>query len=157
MIHPYIYAGLIQEDELSATKSKIDIIIEQVCIHSKIAKKEIFLLRRLADSVKARQIAFYLLYKYTDLSYREIGAMFGGKDHTTIIHGINKVESFLDINDEHFVNVINLVEQSIARIYKTSKNISQEVNQDKLDVGKYIKISRRYERARQRSVRANSK
>jgi hypothetical protein len=157
MIHPYTYVGLIQEDDLGLIKSKIDIIIDQVCLHSNVDKKEIFLLRRFHESVKARHIAFYFLYKFTNLSYNEIGRMFGGKDHTTIMHGINKVSDYLDIQDEYYVNIVNLIEQSIARIYEVSKNISQEVNQDKLDVTKYIKTSRRYERERSKIIEKNEK
>ena len=39
-----------------------------------------------------RQIAMYLIRKYTGLGFREIGQCFGGKDHTTILHACNKIE-----------------------------------------------------------------
>lgn len=40
-----------------------------------------------------RQIAMYLIRKYTGLGFREIGRFFGGKDHTTILHACSKIES----------------------------------------------------------------
>lgn len=42
-----------------------------------------------------RQIAMYLARQYTKKSYPEIGKAFGGKDHSTVIHAVNKVEESL--------------------------------------------------------------
>lgn len=42
--------------------------------------------------VEARQIAMYLVKKHTKKNLTEIGKMFGGRDHTTAIHSIDKVE-----------------------------------------------------------------
>ena len=39
-----------------------------------------------------RQIAMYLIRKYTGIGFKEIGQYFGGKDHTTILHACNKIE-----------------------------------------------------------------
>lgn len=47
-----------------------------------------------------RQIAMYLIRKYTSLGYKEIGRYFGGKDHTTIMHACNKIEKSLDDSSE---------------------------------------------------------
>ena len=43
-----------------------------------------------------RQIAMYLIRKYTGLGFKEIGLYFGGKDHTTILHACGKIEGGLD-------------------------------------------------------------
>ena len=43
-----------------------------------------------------RQIAMYLIRKYTGLGFKEIGHYFGGKDHTTILHACNKIENSLE-------------------------------------------------------------
>jgi chromosomal replication initiator protein len=45
-----------------------------------------------------RQIAMYLIRKYTGMGFKEIGQYFGGKDHTTILHACNKIETCLDGN-----------------------------------------------------------
>ena len=42
-----------------------------------------------------RQIAMYLARRYTGASYPEIGEKFGGKDHSTVIHAVKKIESSL--------------------------------------------------------------
>ena len=39
-----------------------------------------------------RQIAMFLVRKYTGLGYKEIGLYFGGKDHSTVMHGCKKIE-----------------------------------------------------------------
>ena len=53
--------------------------------------------------VRARQAAMYLLLQHTHLNLPQVGALFGGRDHTTVIHARNKVlaapASFADIID----------------------------------------------------------
>jgi chromosomal replication initiator protein len=43
-----------------------------------------------------RQIAMYLIRKYTRVGFKEIGLCFGGKDHTTILHACSKIEKGLE-------------------------------------------------------------
>jgi chromosomal replication initiator protein len=43
-----------------------------------------------------RQVAMYLIRKYTGMGFKEIGQYFGGKDHTTILHAYNKIDRGLD-------------------------------------------------------------
>ncbi|MCB0272595.1 MAG: chromosomal replication initiator protein DnaA, partial [Bdellovibrionales bacterium] len=59
-----------------------------------------------------RQIAMYLARKHTDLSFPELGDRFGGKDHTTIMHGVSKVQNELKIN-ENLQNTISAIEKNI--------------------------------------------
>lgn len=54
--------------------------------------------RRQADLVEARHVAFFLAKKMTDLSYPRIGRVFGFRDHSTVMHGCEKVKWWL-IND----------------------------------------------------------
>lgn len=51
--------------------------------------------KREASLVKVRQIAMYLLKKDLGLSYVEIGNLLGGRDHTTAMHGVGKIEELL--------------------------------------------------------------
>ena len=48
----------------------------------------------------ARHISMYLIKKHLDLPFKKIGQMFGGKDHTTVMSGINKVEKELKTNEQ---------------------------------------------------------
>jgi chromosomal replication initiator protein len=47
---------------------------------------------RLRPLVTARQIAMYLFRDLTDLSYPSIARLFGGRDHTTVIHAVEKIQ-----------------------------------------------------------------
>lgn len=47
---------------------------------------------RLRPLVTARQIAMYLFRDLTDLSYPSIARLFGGRDHTTVIHAVDKIQ-----------------------------------------------------------------
>ena len=52
--------------------------------------------RRTARLVFPRQIAMYLCKTLTDNSYPAIGRIFGGKDHSTVIHAVRKIEILID-------------------------------------------------------------
>jgi chromosomal replication initiator protein len=56
--------------------------------------------------VVPRQIAMYLIKKFLDKSLVEIGKSFGGKDHTTVINSLNKIEGLLQ-TDPQFKNDID--------------------------------------------------
>jgi chromosomal replication initiator protein len=43
-----------------------------------------------------RQVGMYLARELTDMSYPEIGASFGGKDHSTVIYGAKKIEKTME-------------------------------------------------------------
>jgi len=52
--------------------------------------------KRTKDIVTARQIAIYISRELTELSLPVIGAAFGGKDHTTILHSYNKIKNKIE-------------------------------------------------------------
>jgi len=56
--------------------------------------------RRSISIARPRQIAMYLSKTLTAFSYPEIGKNFGGKDHTTVMHAVKKVESLLENNQK---------------------------------------------------------
>lgn len=56
--------------------------------------------KRTRNIVMPRQIAMYLIRKLTPLSLPEIGEVFGGMDHTSVLHGIRKVENLLKTSEE---------------------------------------------------------
>ena len=59
-----------------------------------------------------RQIAMYLCRTMTSESLPKIGIEFGGKDHSTVIHSINKIEEELKINED-LVKIINKIKSDI--------------------------------------------
>jgi chromosomal replication initiator protein len=60
-----------------------------------------------------RQIAMYLARQLTHASLAEIGRTFGGKDHTTVIHAVEKIQTMLQ-EDPKFKKTIDTVTQSIS-------------------------------------------
>ncbi|MBI4089313.1 MAG: chromosomal replication initiator protein DnaA [Candidatus Levybacteria bacterium] len=72
-----------------------DEIIKNICMFYDLKETLIKGPKRDAHIVKARQIAMYLLKQELSLSYVEIGNILGGRDHTTIMHGVGKIEKLL--------------------------------------------------------------
>ena len=59
--------------------------------------------------VTARQVAMYTLRELTDLSYPAIGREFGGRDHTTVIHAVDKIGKLMSERREIYDQVTALV------------------------------------------------
>jgi chromosomal replication initiator protein len=72
-----------------------DEIIRNVCFFYKVKSTQLKSSKRDAFIVRPRQIAMYLLKKELGLTFVEIGNLLGGRDHTTIMHGVTKVEDML--------------------------------------------------------------
>ena len=75
-------------------------IIEVVAEQFGVSPEDITSKKRNSEFVQPRQVVMYLCRKLTDTSYVNIGKLLGKKDHTTIIHGVNKIEDELDSNPE---------------------------------------------------------
>jgi len=78
----------------------VEDIQKTVAHHFNIKVSDIRSAKRLKALILPRQIAMYLSRQLTECSYPEIGERFGGKDHSTIIHAIRKIEKNLqdDLN-----------------------------------------------------------
>lgn len=74
-------------------------IINNVCSFYKIKPAQLKGPKRDAPVVRARQVAMYLLKKERLLTYKEIGNLLGGRDHTTVIYGVDKIEGLLQGNE----------------------------------------------------------
>ena len=71
---------------------KIEDIQKLVATHYNVSRADILSERRTAAVVKPRQIAMYLSKVLTLRSLPEIGRRFGGRDHTTVLHAVRKIE-----------------------------------------------------------------
>ncbi len=68
--------------------------------------------RRTARVNKARQIAMYICRELTEASLPQIGEAFGGRSHTTVLHGINKIEEELEFDrilEQRILNIRNRI------------------------------------------------
>lgn len=73
-----------------------DDVIRGICTFYNIKPTQLKGPKRDASLVKARQITMYLLKKELNLTFAEIGNLLGGRDHTTVMHGVEKVETLVD-------------------------------------------------------------
>jgi chromosomal replication initiator protein len=74
----------------------VEEILKRVSSHFNIKISDIKSAKRLKAVVLPRQIAMYLSRQLTSSSYPEIGERFGGKDHSTIIHAIRKIDKLME-------------------------------------------------------------
>ncbi len=84
-----------------AQKEDIDSsdIINAVCTYYRINKNEILSRKKTRDISDARMVAIYLVCSLLSIPLVNIGQIFGGRDHTTIIHARDKITNLL-IKDE---------------------------------------------------------
>jgi hypothetical protein len=89
-------------------------IIRAVAFEYGVPLNDILSGRRTACVVRPRQIAMYLAKKLTTRSLPEIGRCFGGKDHTTVLHAVRKVESLLK-SDMELVGLVAKLEARVSQ------------------------------------------
>jgi chromosomal replication initiator protein len=90
----------------------VEMIQKHVAEHFKIKLSDLKSDKRLKALVVPRQIAIYLCRDLTKCSYPEIGEKFGGKDHSTIIHSVKKVERLLT-QDLDFKGTVDLLRREL--------------------------------------------
>ncbi len=61
--------------------------------------------------VTARQMAMYVFRELTDLSYPAIARLFGGRDHTTVIHAVDKIQRLMKERKQIYDQVTDLVQR----------------------------------------------
>jgi chromosomal replication initiator protein len=74
---------------------RIEDIQRIVARHYNVSRQELVSNRRTRVIVKPRQIAMYLSKTLTPRSFPEIGRRFGGRDHTTVLHAVRKIEELI--------------------------------------------------------------
>ena len=89
-----------------------DIIIEETAKYHNLTSDELKGSRRTKNVTLPRHIAMYLIKKFTNLSLKDIGDIFGGRDHTTVLSSLNKVETMME-EDPNFSNLIKEITSSI--------------------------------------------
>ncbi len=88
------------------------LIIEVVAEHFGVKAEDITSKRRNSEFVLPRQVVMYLCRELTDTSLNNIGKILDKKDHTTIMHGIKKIESEIKTNEE-LKNKIDIIIKKI--------------------------------------------
>ena len=101
-------------DILRASDKKITVeeIQRKVAEHFNIRMSDLIGPKRVRTFARPRQIAMYLAKTLTSRSLPEIGRRFGGRDHTTVIHGVKRVEE-LKVQDSQIAEDIELLRRAL--------------------------------------------
>ncbi len=87
---------------------RIEDILKAISQLYNVPKTELLSARRAQSVVRPRQIGMYLAKKLTSRSLPEIGRRFGGRDHSTVLHAVRKIEKLLE-QDENLKQEITLL------------------------------------------------
>lgn len=88
------------------------LIIDVIAEHFNITSSEIYSVNKSRNIAYPRQVAMYLCRKLTDFSLSDIGKIMGNRDHTTILHGIDKVQTNIK-KDPSMQNTIEVLTKKI--------------------------------------------
>ncbi len=91
---------------------RIEDIQKVVARHFNVSKADLLSARRTRTIVRPRQIAMYLAKMLTPRSLPEIGRRFGGRDHTTVLHAVRKVEELMS-GDKALAEEVELLKRLI--------------------------------------------
>ncbi|MBQ8412351.1 MAG: chromosomal replication initiator protein DnaA, partial [Lachnospiraceae bacterium] len=88
-----------------------DLIIKTVSEHMGVSEDDIRSKKRSQDIATARPITMYLCRMYTFLSLKSIGNAVGGKDHSTVLNGIDRVEAYMQEDPSFKATIDTLVKK----------------------------------------------
>jgi chromosomal replication initiator protein len=91
---------------------RIEDIQRVVARHYNVSKQDLLSARRTRTIVRPRQVAMYLAKVLTPRSLPEIGRRFGGRDHTTVLHAVRKIEDLIQ-GDKTLADEIELLKRMI--------------------------------------------
>jgi chromosomal replication initiator protein len=96
----------------SERKVTIDEIIRKVADHYNLRMSDLLSARRARAVARPRQVAMFLAKTLTSRSLPEIGRRFGGRDHTTVIHAVRKIEE-LRLTDSQIAEDVELLRRML--------------------------------------------
>jgi len=92
------------------SKNKMDQVIQIVCDHYNLTNEELLSKKRSNDIAIPRMIAMYICRVYLDENLTKIGIQFGGKNHTTVMHAVDKIKKEIvkdDVLNSEIQKMIN--------------------------------------------------
>jgi chromosomal replication initiator protein len=93
-----------------------DVIIEEVCKFYNVEDPDLRGQSRNKELTQARQIAMYLIRNMTKLSLKDIGKEFQNRDHTTVLHSIDRIEK-LSKKDPEIAEVVKDIRSNVNNRY----------------------------------------
>jgi len=102
---------------------RVEEILKLVSAHFNVTRADLLSSRRTASVVRPRQIAMYLSRTLTLRSLPEIGRRFGGRDHTTVLHAVRKIEGLIG-GDPALKDEISLLKRMLTRLtFKSQRSV----------------------------------
>jgi len=86
-------------------------ILKAVSEHFDLSQNDLKGQRRLKEVVLPRQVAMYLLRHYTDTSLIGVGEVLGGRDHSTVLHGVDKIDAALPKNKKLQQDILQIKQE----------------------------------------------
>lgn len=98
------------KDSISSNKQSLnaDRIIDSVCKYFSITKEDITGKKKNKEIVEPRQICMFLICEMLDLPLISIGQLFGGRDHTTVMHAREKISQEVKNNNRIKITINDL-------------------------------------------------
>lgn len=93
---------------------RMDDILAAVTAHYMVKVADLQSKRRAQSIVQPRQVAMYMARKLTEMSLEEIGGYFGGRDHSTVLYSVERVDSRRRV-DAEFSALLTDLERTIRR------------------------------------------
>ncbi len=93
-------------------KASFQDLMEAVSRYYSVSMQDIVGASRVREILLPRQIAMYLAKKYQNLSYVRIGELFSGRDHTTVMNAMQKIESKMH-NDHQLLREVRALEKEL--------------------------------------------
>jgi chromosomal replication initiator protein DnaA len=90
----------------------VEFIIEIIGEHFNISSSDIMSTKKSRNLSYPRQICMFLCRELTDVSLKDIGKKLGNRDHTTVLHGISKIQTDL-LTDNSLSNTIDVLKKKI--------------------------------------------
>jgi chromosomal replication initiator protein len=91
----------------------VDTFMRVVADYYRISKQDLVGEDRRKEVLVPRQVCMYLIRVAMDEAYEKIGADFGGKNHTTVLHACNKIEKLLQ-TDQRIVRDMTLIKEQLG-------------------------------------------
>lgn len=93
------------------SKNKMDLLKNIVCEFYNISMDDLLGKKRNSEIALPRQIAMYIARNFINESFPKIGSEFGGKDHTTVMHSVNKIENNIKKDENLKLQINKIVEK----------------------------------------------
>ena len=85
-----------------------------MCDFFKVTKEELIGKKKNKEIVEPRQMCIYLINEMLNIPLTAIGALFGGRDHTTIMHARDKIGNQVKINP-HIKTLVNDIKSRLLK------------------------------------------